>query len=51
MKRLIKKKQRLFDSKVVFIHDKNLDKLKAEEMAPEKLAEANRRLRNKKLPE
>jgi hypothetical protein len=50
MKRLIKKKQRLFDNKVVFIHNKNLDKLKVEEMASEKLSEANRRLRNKKLP-
>ena len=50
MKRTIKKKQFLFDAKVVFITDKNLDKLKPEDMAPEKLAEANRRLRNKKLP-
>lgn len=46
------KKQSLFDRKVIFIVDENLNKLKPklEEMAPEKLAEANRRLAGKKLP-
>jgi hypothetical protein len=41
----------LLDRKIVFIADKNLNKLKAEELAPEKLAEANRRLKRiKSLP-
>jgi hypothetical protein len=51
MKKVPQKKQHLFDQKIVFIVDKNLNKLKAEELAPEKLAEANRHLKRiKSLP-
>jgi hypothetical protein len=51
MKKITKKKQRLFGKKIVFIVDKNLNKLKAEELAPEKLAMANEHLRKiKSLP-
>ena len=51
MKKITKKKQGLFERKIAFIVDKNLNKLKAEELAPEKLAMANEHLRKmKSLP-
>ncbi len=51
MKKLTRKKQGLFERKIVFIFDKNLNKLKAEDLAPEKLAMANEHLRKmKSLP-
>jgi hypothetical protein len=51
MKKSIKKQRGLFDNKIAFIVDKNLNNLKPEDFATEKLAEANKRLRTKKLPE
>ena len=51
MKKITKKEQGLFERKIVFIVDKNLNKLKAEDLAPEKLAMANEHLRKmKSLP-
>jgi hypothetical protein len=51
MKKAIKRKRGLLDRKVVFIVDKSLNKIKAEDQAPKKLAEANERLRKiKSLP-
>jgi hypothetical protein len=50
MKKASQKQRSLFDRKLVFIVDKNLNNLKAGEFAPEKLADANERLRKKKLP-
>ncbi|GGB19715.1 hypothetical protein [Puia dinghuensis] len=50
MKKTTKKKRGLFDHKVIFIVDKRLNNLNVEAMAPEKLAEANRKLSKMKLP-
>ena len=51
MKKAPQKKRSLLDRKIAFIVDKNLNKLKAEELAPEKLAEANQHLKRiKSLP-
>ncbi len=51
MKKITKKKKGLFERKMVFIVDKNLNKLKAEDLAPEKLTMANEHLRKmKSLP-
>jgi hypothetical protein len=45
MKKAPQKKSSLLDQKIAFVVDKKLNKLKAEELAPEKLAEANRHLK------
>lgn len=50
MKSKTKKRQSLWEPKVRFVVDKKLDALKAEDLAPEKLAMANARLKMKTLP-
>jgi hypothetical protein len=50
MKRLTKKKYGLLNRKMVFVVDKNLNNLKPEDFASEKLADANERLKKIKFP-
>jgi hypothetical protein len=52
MKKVYKYKSNLFGKEVelTFTHDPNLDKLQGKVLAPKKLAEANRLLRNLKTP-
>ena len=48
MKKKAKKKVSLWDIKVNLVHDEKLDKLNPEDLAPKKLAEANKALRRMK---
>lgn len=52
MKKVYKYKSNLLGQEVelTFTHDENLEKLKGKVLAPKKLAEANRLLRNLKTP-
>jgi hypothetical protein len=50
IKKVYKFKSELFNKESTWTHDPNLDKLKGKVLAPKKLAEANRLLRNLKTP-
>jgi hypothetical protein len=48
--KIYKSKSDLFGGKVTYTFDENLEKLKGKILAPKKLAEANRLLKNLKTP-
>jgi len=50
MKKVYKTKSDLFNQEVTYTVDENLNKLKGKVLAPKKLEEANRLLRNLKTP-
>jgi hypothetical protein len=50
MKKVIKHKSELFGQEITFTVNKNLNKLKGKVLAPKKLADANKLLRNLKTP-
>jgi hypothetical protein len=50
MEKVLRIKSDLFDQKVTYTYNKQLDKLKGQVLAPKKLEEANRMLRNLKTP-
>lgn len=50
MKKVYKTKSSLFNQEVTYTVDENLNKLKGKILAPKKLEEANRLLRNLKTP-
>jgi hypothetical protein len=50
MEKIYKSKSDLFGGKVTYTFDENLEKLKGKILAPKKLAEANRLLKNLKTP-
>ena len=50
MEKVLRIKSDFFDQKVTYTYKKELDKLKGRVLAPKKLEEANRLLRNLKTP-
>jgi hypothetical protein len=50
IKKVYKFKSELFNKESTWTYDPNLDKLKGKVLAPKKLAEANKMLRNLKTP-
>lgn len=50
MKKVYKSKSKLFGANITYTFDENLEKLQGKILAPKKLAEANRLLKNLKTP-
>jgi hypothetical protein len=50
MKKVYKSKSKLFNQEVTYTLDENLEKLKGKVLAPKKLEEANKLLRELKTP-
>jgi hypothetical protein len=50
MEKILRIKSDFWDQKLTFTYNKELDKLKGRVLAPKKLEEANRLLRNLKTP-
>jgi hypothetical protein len=50
MEKILRIKSDFFDQKVTYTYNKELDKLKGRVLAPKKLEEANRLLKNLKTP-